>query len=420
MKILWLCNIPLPIISESMGKPTQCVGGWMTGMLNEIKYRKNIKLTVIFPILEKELICGEVEGIQYYGFPENIKKSHVYDNKVEDYFKYIINKINPDIVHIFGTEFPHTLAMTKVFNKPEKTVINIQGLCSIIEKHYCSSLPTKIINRYTIRDLLKNDNIKKQRKKFKERGKFEIDAIKNVKHIIGRTEWDEACVKEINRNCNYYKCNETLREVFYNEEWDIKKCNRHSIFISQGSYPVKGLHFAIEAMSKVIKVYPDAHLYIAGNDITKCKTITEKLKISSYSKYIKSLISRYKLSESITFVGDLDEKNMCKKFLESNVFVSASTIENESNSISEAKILGVPVIASYVGGTTSRIEHGIDGYQYQHDAPYMLSNYIDIIFRNDDIAIKLSRESRKRALSLNDRMVNFEKLIEIYNCIYKY
>lgn len=419
MKILWLCNIPLPIISKNMGKSTECIGGWMTGMLNEIKDRKNVKLTVLFPTLEEDLVYGEVEGIQYYGFPENTVKPHVYDYKVEDYFKDIIKKVNPDIVHIFGTEFPHTLAMTKVFNKPEKTVINIQGLCSIIEKHYYSTLPTKIINRYTVRDLIKNDNIKKQRKKFRERGKFEVEAIKNVNHIIGRTEWDEACVKEINRTCNYYKCNETLREEFYNHQWNIKKCNKHSIFVSQGSYPIKGLHFIIEAMSNIIKIYPDAHLYIAGNDITKFKTINEKLKISSYSKYIRELIFKYKLNNKITFLGSLDEQSMCKRFLESNVFVSGSTIENESNSISEAKILGVPVIASYVGGTTSRIEHGIDGYQYQYDAPYMLSNYIDVIFNNDDIAIKLSKESRKRALSLNDKRVNFNKLMEIYYCIYK-
>lgn len=418
MNILWLCNIPLPIISAHMGKPNECLGGWMTGILNEMKNKKDIRLTVVFPTLGENIICGEVDGIQYYGFPEKIAKPYLYDYSVELYLDQIIKKVKPDIVHIFGTEFPHALAMTKIFNKPKKTIINIQGLCSIIEKHYYANLPQNIVNRYTFRDLVKRDNIKTQRRKFKKRGAFELEAIKNVDNVIGRTEWDKACTYQINPDCKYYECNEILRDEFYKYEWDINRCQKHSIFMSQGTYPIKGLHFMIEAMNQVVKLYPDAHLYIAGNDITADKTLKDKLKVSSYSKYIKELIYKYDLKKHITFTGNLDEKSMCKRFLDSHVFVSASSIENESNSMSEAKILGVPVIGSYVGGTTGRIDHGIEGYQYQFDAPYMLAHYIDNIFKDDEKAISFSNESRKRALIINDKKANFENMLEIYQRIY--
>ena len=42
-------------------------------------------------------------------------------------------------------------------------------------------------------------------------------------------------------------------------------------------------------------------------------------------------------------------------------------------------------MASYVGGVTDKIEHGKDGFFYQHDAPYMLAHYVCEIFSSDDL-----------------------------------
>ena len=46
------------------------------------------------------------------------------------YFLKIKDDINPDLVHVFGTEYPSTLAAIRVFNK-DKVVISIQGMTSI-------------------------------------------------------------------------------------------------------------------------------------------------------------------------------------------------------------------------------------------------------------------------------------------------
>ena len=92
-------------------------------------------------------------------------------------------------------------------------------------------------------------------------------------------------------------------------------------------------------------------------------------------------------------------------------------IENESNSLSEAKIMGVPSVASYVGGVTDRIEHGKDGFFYQHDAPYMLTHYVCEIFACDELAVQLSEKAREHALKTHDRETNTKQLIAIYESI---
>jgi len=115
-------------------------------------------------------------------------------------------------------------------------------------------------------------------------------------------------------------------------------------------------------MPLILKRFPDTKLYVSGQNITKSDTLKDKLKISSYGKYIKELIEKYNLQKNVLFTGILDEKQMCKRYLKSHVFVSPSIVENESNSLSEAKILGVPSVDSYVGGVIDRIEHGKDGF----------------------------------------------------------
>ena len=185
MKVLWLTNIPLPNISEELQLSKSSKGGWMVGLYKEVIEEDSIDLTIAFPQqINDEIICGKVDNVMYFGF-YSVQKIWKYDNNVETQLEDILDKVKPDIVHIFGTEFAHALSMTKAFNKPNKTVISIQGLVSVYYDHYYASLPNKITNRYTIRDLIRLDNLKLAREKFLYRGKFEIEALKNVKHVIG-------------------------------------------------------------------------------------------------------------------------------------------------------------------------------------------------------------------------------------------
>lgn len=416
MNILWLTNIPLPEASELMNEKSNFSGGWLTRTAKDLSEQDNLELTVIFPkngITELKSVMGK--QIKYYLFPP-VKKNHL--NSVENniFLKQILKEVKPDIVHIFGTEYSHSLAMVNVCkNKSIKTIISIQGLVSIIAKHYMACLPPKIQRRFTFRDFIKHDNLIMQQKKFSKRGRLEIEALKKTDNVIGRTTWDKACTSQINSNVNYHFCNETLREEFYNHTWDIDKCENYSIFMSQGSYPIKGLHFLLESMPLILKRFPDAKLYISGPDITKSDTLKERIKRTSYAKYIKELIKKYDLKEKVIFTGLLDEKEMCQRYLKSNVFVCPSTIENSPNSLGEAMILGVPCVASNVGGIPDMMKHKEQGFIYQTDAPYMLAYYVCEIFDNDKLALEFSKNARVLALKTHDVLCNLLNM----KCIYR-
>lgn len=419
MRVLWVCNIILPKIAEHVYKDKIATGGgWMTGYLNGIMTVPEISLGICFPMPgHEELLTGEVEGIKYYGFAYRLHQPEKYFPELEEQFKSIIDDFQPDIVHIFGTEYAHSLSAVKAFGRPERTVINIQGLTSIYADHYMAGVPVEVQKHYTFRDLIRRDNLECQVKKFRLRGGYEIDALKGSGHVIGRTDWDKSCTELINPKAEYHFLNETLRDSFYEhqKEWSLERCQRHSIFISRGEFPIKGFHFVLDAMHMLKEEFPDIHLYVAGGDVTKADTFKDRLRQISYGRYLRTLIDRYGLQDHVTFTGYLDEPAMCRQFLQCHVFVSPSSVENESNSISEAKMLGVPVVASYVGGVTDRIHHKESGFLYQYDAPYMLAHYIRRVFHSDELAEKFSEEAYKDALVLHDARVNRDRAVEIYH-----
>ena len=416
MNILWFSNISLPEASKLLNQSVNPCGSWLVNTSSYLSEVKDVKLSIAFPTkYSKEVKKIKGDKIDYYTFPTITLKDVKSSNRNME-IKEIIDIVKPDVVHIFGTEYPHSLEILKC-NNINKTVVSIQGLVSIYEKHYFASLPINILMRYTLRDFIKNDNIIMQRNKMKENGCCEVETLQLARYAIGRTTWDYASTKQINPMIKYNFCNEILREEFYQHVWDINKCEKFSIFISQATYPIKGLHFILEAMPLILKRFPNTKLYISGSDITKTDTLKEKLKKTSYAKYIIELIKKYNLADNIIFTGLLDEKQMCERYLKSNVFVCSSSIENSPNSLGEAMILGVPCVASDVGGISDMLVNNEEGFIYQPDASYMLAYYVCEIFGNEKLALRFSENAREHALKTHNREENTKMLTGIYNNI---
>lgn len=420
MKILWLTNVALPEASVLMHETPSAFGGWMVGAANGISVEENVQLSVAYIKDDiSKLTKLEGESITFYAVPR-VQHTDLRSIQSNAHLKQVVEVAKPDLVHIFGTEYAHSLAMVNACNALGiKTVISIQGLVSVYANHYMANLPVGVQTRSTLRDFIRQNNLMKQQKAFEDKGKLEIEALQKTGHVIGRTTWDKACTSWINPNAKYHFCNETLRDEFYMHSWSYDECEKYSIFLSQAAYPIKGLHFMLEAMPLIISRFPDVKLYIAGDNRFRADSFKSRLKLSSYGKYINALMKKHNLNEHIEFTGLLDEKQMCERHLKSNVFVSPSTIENESNSVSEAKLLGVPCVASYAGGVADRIQHGKDGFLYQTDAPYMLAHFVCKIFEDEMLAKTISMNATAQIKVTLDKHKNRDTMIEIYKDILK-
>ena len=414
MKILWVCNILLPEMARALGAEALPVGGWMEGMMN--RFSPEDELVICAPWKEER--SGRGERFTFHTFPAH---GDDYSEQTEAVLAGLFHLEKPDLLHIHGTEFPHSLAAVRAAERErllDRTVISIQGLISVYERHSDCYLPWEVIRGRTFRDLWKKESLEHQKRRFHQRGEYEREAIRKARYVIGRTEWDWACVRQINPEIRYFKGNETLRESFYSGIWDLDKCEKHSVFCGQSVYSIKGFHLALETLEILLRTYPDAELYTTGPDPFAAKTLLSRIKwVNSYVRYLKKLIREKGLEQKVHFLGSLDEQAMKERFLRSHVFLSASSVENSSNAVGEAMLLGVPVVSSFVGGLPSLMTHEREGCFYPADAPYMAAHYIRRIFEEPETAKEMARNARSRAMKTHDPEENGKQLTRIYQAI---
>jgi len=412
-KILWITNTIFPASSLAMGLKPPVFGGWMYGLAEQVARQSNIKLAVASCYSGKGIRKDEIEDITYYTIP--FKNHNRYPKELEPYWKSICEEFKPDIVHIHGTEYPRALACMRIY--PDcKYVVSIQGMTGPISRYVLGGIALKDIwKNITLRDVVKNDTLLQIKPRLQKKAGLEKKYYNKSHVVIGRTSWDYARAKAINRTCNYSFCNESLRNEFYeSDKWRYDLCNKQSIFLSQAGTPIKGLHKVLEAVQFIKDEFPDLIIRIAGNNIIANKTFNDKIRINGYGKYIRSLLRKYRLFDHVHFLGPLDAQAMVREYQNAHVFICPSSIENSPNSVGEAQIIGTPVIASYVGGTPDMVTHNETGLLYRFEEVEMLAEYIRKVFTNDELANKLSKHGIAVAEKRHDRDVNLQQMLGIY------
>ena len=478
MKVLWLCNIMLPLVAGHLGLEASNKEGWLSGLADLVLAQgegSGIRLSVAFPValpksaflrggaagkaIEKEAVVPE-EGasgilcsgtvaqgkgrLDYYGFSEDTSHPERYAPELEPVMKAIIDRVQPDIVHCFGTEYPHILAMCRTFSDRRRLLVGLQGLCTMLARAYYADLPAKAVESVTFRDWLKEDGIEQQRGKFAKRGAMEREAVRLAGNVAGRTRWDRDCAEAWNPKVRYHFMNESLRREFYGPVWAEEKCVPHSIVLSQGDYPIKGLHYMLQALPEILAEYPDAKVYVAGNSLVRHETFMEKVKISGYGKYLRRQIAEMHLEDKVVFLGRLDAGQMRDRYLQSHLYVCCSALENSPNSLGEAMLLGMPCVAADVGGIPSIFEGGADGIMYRGfrvksgegeeadgrgahgcDSPAgqeeelcavagRLARSVLQMWADPEKRRQYCGNARLHALQTHDRDKNYRRLVEIY------
>lgn len=419
MKVLWITNILLPEASRLLtgNGDLKGSGGWLVGSAKALCEEKDISLSIATPskfVSELKIIKGE--RITYYVLP--FGKGNVrYNPKYESFFKIIEDKVHPDVIHIHGTEFSHGLSYVKACGS-KNVVASIQGMTSVIANYYYAGISDlEVLRNITLSDICLQRSLFRKANELKVSGTSEVNLIKSINHVIGRTSWDEAWTWAINPDIKYHFCNETLRPEFYSGKWSLESCKKHSIFMSQAKNSMKGLHIILRALPLVLREYPDTKLIIPGSNILRYKTFRDYLAMGSYEKILVKIIKENMLENAIHFIGSLNAQEMKENYLQANVFVLCSSIENSPNSLGEAQILGTPVISSYVGGTCDMIEEKTTGLLYRFDDYAMLAKKICGVFRGEYDLKVMSGNEMATALARHSADINNRNLISIYNNI---
>lgn len=418
MKVLWFTNSPCGSVrrfSESVK-----TGGWMISLEDEIKKCPNINLSVAFISKTKEKTF-KYDGVTYYPIWKNIPRSKIkrvlyrftsyekQDSIILPKLLNIVDIVKPDLIHIHGTEECFGLIQDTVKNIP--IVFSIQGLIAPYKEKYFSGISFHDVNKYEkIMEKLRLVSVKNDYKSFCYRAIRENHYLANSKYILGRTFWDRNSTLALNPKRKYYVVNEILRPEFYAKQWKgFISDNKLKIVstISGGIY--KGFETVLKT-AEILKRH--SHLefewHIAG--------YTSRSKWVHISEKITNINSE---DNNIVFHGRIEAEELSDLLCDSDIYVHVSHIENSPNSVCEAMMIGMPVIASYSGGTSSLLEHEKDGILYQDGDPYVLAGAIVELFQGKNKAIEYGSSARKKAFCRHDKNRILNELISGYNSIIK-
>ena len=339
------------------------------------------------------------------------------DVRQVEYCSEALKRFAPDLIHIHGTEYSLAMAVCMANASKVKTVANIQGLAGPITRYADGglSLWDKFTNVMPL-DFYRGTFLLNAKRSFRHRTKCENYVITHITDIVGRTQWDHDHALTVNPYIRYHFMNETLRDSFYQEPvWSYEKCKKHTIFVSNSGAPLKGAHQVVKALPIILRQYPDTVVNFCGSSVMN-NDLRSLIRFQGYHLYLRRLVKKLGLEKHVNFLGSLSEAQMKQAFLDANVYVMPSAIENSPNSLCEAQILGVPVVASYCGGTPTLVEDGRTGYFYRYAEVEMLAQLVIRLFGESDFA-QLSESERQVANARQDRVVNANRLIEIYYSI---
>lgn len=414
MKVLWFSNTPA-LGQEYLNQQSKGTGGWMAALDKSMQEEVELSVAFTYPYLIKPFKYGKTMYYPVYTgniVVENLKQrwlGKVYDTDFLSQYLKVVEEVQPDIIHIHGTENSFSCIIDHV---KMPVVVSIQGVLTVIYHKYISGLHGRYIHSKPISFNLKNllfgnTGFLSSYKKLGKMAKIEQRNLKSTKYIIGRTDWDRRITRVLAPDSKYYSGNEILRDSFFENTWEHKTINSKLIIhTTNGNSYFKGFETICHALSLLTENGMDVEWRVAG--------ISEN---SLINKVVKRYLKEKYPKKGLVLLGSLNEQELVSKLKEAHIYVMTSHIENSPNNLCEAMILGMPCIATNAGGTASMLTDNHEGILIQDGDPWVMAGAIIELATNWEQAVRHGENARKRALKRHDKTRIVNELIGTYQSI---
>ncbi|MBC3787408.1 glycosyltransferase family 4 protein [Spirosoma utsteinense] len=398
MKVLWLTQLPytqLPNTKNPKGHPVP----WITSLAKELS--KKVDLTIISnnSKLEKDEEVY-IDGVRYlfiklHRASINLLTANRLNSSIVR--KHLEREIlEHDIMHIHGSEGMYQQAC---WDLAIPTVLSVQG---IIDQYY-PHLQEHLSNRRILWKIIQNT---------------EQRYLSKMNNFMCRTDWDKGWVRKISPESKIHHCWESLREEFFN--YDINPVNNNSVIYIGGCDYIKGYREALKSFNTALESAPDMNMiFITSGGLKDRKTIL---------KFIKNQTLDNLNEHNLIFINRLSPIELIEQYKNCFCLLHPSYIDNSPNTICEAQALGLPVIASNVGGVSSLIKHQETGILSSLKTEELARSIATLYFdknKQEYLSTRAKLESRSRhnifsvvnkTLNIYENIINTQsKLAPVYS-----
>lgn len=165
----------------------------------------------------------------------------------------------------------------------------------------------------------------------------------------------------------------------------LNHINKPIVFFSSRLTVVKGLHYLIKAIPKIIEETKDVHFVFCG--------------AGSKEPGVKMLNDEGVNPDYYTFLGYLDYRELAALYATASIYVVPTLYENLPIRILEAMSSQTPVIATNICAIPEAITNGEDGILIPPKNPDELTDSILLLLGDEKYADKLGKNARETILN---------------------
>lgn len=415
MKVLWFTNTPCSAAEKLQMEGHR--GGWLKSLEQAIWKVEGIELSIAFYMGQQLEPFTYLQTNYYPLFRKSTgSKASRYINKLTNrtnndeeevaQLLEVVDKVKPDVIHVHGTEdnFGLLQAHCKV-----PVVVSIQGALLPYSAKYYSGVPAAIAGKYEgISTRVKLQSAAFLYKDMVRRARREQQILSLSKHIIGRTDWDRRITRVLAPGSRYFVNNEILRSPFYASAWNKPAFSRSIQIVTISS----------DALYKGFETIVNTASLLAGQPNFSYEWLVAGLhEQSTLVKTIQQWLKPNFPQLNIRLLGGKSEHDIVQLLSSADIYCQVSHIENSPNSLCEALLMGMPVVASYAGGTASLLENGKDGLLVQDGDAYAFAGAIMEMAADFEKAKAYGISARTKSLVRHDPSGIAGDLAVIYQSI---
>lgn len=408
MKILWFANTPCGA-SERLN-PSSQGGGWLSALETQLISSSEVELHVCFQ-WNIDIPSFSIAGVTYHPL-RKMRMREVFLGKIlggsfrraaVDSYAAVVSLVKPDLIHVHGSEEGFGL-LQSVTDIP--VVISIQGLLSnYIFKYFSGISPFRFLVNERLKNHIMLKSVLTTYLIFRANANRERKILSMTKHVIGRTQWDRRSAAVLAKNAQYHHGDEILRAPFYERVWSRKNFSSPLRIVTvSSSATYKGFETILQ-VSRILREQVGINFTWSVVGLSTDDTV-----VNIVNKWLG-------VQEEVQLMGTCTGNVLRDILLNSDIFCQVSHIENSPNSLCEAMLIGMPIVASFAGGTDSMLDAQKEGILVQDGDPIAMAGAILKLSSDFEWAAKLGQAARIRAMARHNPDQIGNKLLSTYRRI---